>query len=502
MPVLHQTLDEWAARQPDALFAADAGRRVRYAEAQAATRRLAGALQAAGCRPGERVAVLSKNRIEVVLLYYAAARAGLTLVPLNTRLAPEEWASLLDDAQPRVVFVDTPFLSALDAGDTRCVAFDRSPGRESFDTWLSHAPGPDAPVDPERDVLQLYTSATTGRPKGAVLTHRAVCANIGQIGQAIATSPGEVSLVVAPLFHAAVVPSTLTPLARGGSVYLQAEFRPAEVVRALDEERIGFAVLVPAMLQACLADVPDLYPRRFQQLRLIYYGSSPIAEPTLRAAMQAFGCGFVQSYGMTEASQAVTFLTPEDHLVGLSQRPDLLMSAGKAAPDTQIAIGEAGEVLVRGPQLMRCYSRQPEATAAALRAGWLHTGDVGTLDQDGYLTIRDRLKDMIVSGGENVYPRAIEEVLVQHPAVAEAAVIGVPDARWGETVKAVIVPRAGSSPEAEDLIAFCRLHLGGFEVPRSVDVVEALPRNASGKVLKRVLRETYWAGQERRVAGA
>jgi fatty-acyl-CoA synthase len=353
-------------------------------------------------------------------------------------------------------------------------------------------------------VLQLYTSATTGQPKGAILSHRAVCANIDQIGQATAISPGEISLVVAPLFHAAVVPTTLTPLARGGSIYLQAEFRPAEVVRALDDERIGFAVLVPAMLHACLADVPDLRNKRFEALRLIYYGSSPIAEPTLRAAIQAFhpGGGFMQSYGMTEATQAVTFLTPEDHVRGLQSRPDLLLSAGKAAPDTEIAIGEAGEVLVRGPQLTRGYWRQPEATASALREGWLHTGDVGSLDQDGYLTIRDRLKDMIVSGGENVYPRAIEEVLAQHPAVAEAAVIGVPDPRWGETVKAVIVPRAGSSPNADDLIAFCRQHLGGFEVPRSVDVVEALPRNATGKVLKRVLRETYWTGHQRRVAGA
>jgi acyl-CoA synthetase (AMP-forming)/AMP-acid ligase II len=501
--VLHQSLDEWAARQPDALFAAEAGRRVTYAEAQAATRRLAGALQASGCEPGERVAVLSKNRIEVVLLYYAAARAGVTLVPLNTRLAAQEWAYLLADAQPRVIVIEPPFLTAV-KGLGRCVSLDPTPGCESFETWLAHAPGAEPPPDPERDVLQLYTSATTGRPKGAVLTHRAVCANVDQVGQAIATSPGEISLVVAPLFHAAVVPSTLTPLARGGSVYLQSEFRPAEVVRALHEERIGFAVLVPAMLQACLGDIADLDPRHFEHLRLIYYGSSPIAEPTLRAAIQAFnpGCGFIQSYGMTEATQAVTFLTPEDHRRGLSERPDLLLSAGKPAPDTEIAIGETGEVLVRGPQLMRCYWGQADATANALQDGWLHTGDVGTLDPDGYLTIRDRLKDMIVSGGENVYPRAIEEVLARHPSVADAAVIGVPDSRWGETVKAVVVPRAGSSPNPDDLVAFCRRHLGGFEVPRSVDIVDALPRNASGKVLKRVLREPYWAGQDRRVAGA
>ena len=507
--VLHQALDDWAARQPKALFAAEAGRQMRYAEAQAATRRLAAAFQQTGLTPGQRVAVLSKNRIEVVLLYYAVARAGLTLVPLNTRLAAEEWVYLLADAQPSVLFVDAPFVGPIDGLRTRlatrCVALDATPGWESFQSWLNNeAATSEVAVqpDPDRDLLQLYTSATTGRPKGAVLTHRAVCANIEQIGQAIATSPGEPSLVVAPLFHAAVVPSTLTPLARGGSIYLQAEFRPAEVVRALDEEQIGFAVLVPAMLQACLSDVPDLSMRRFEALRLIYYGSSPISEPTLRSAMRAFGCGFVQSYGMTEASQAVTFLTPEDHMRGLTGRPELLLSAGRAAPGTQIAIGDAGEVLVRGPQLMRCYWGQPDATSAALRDGWLHTGDLGTLDRDGYLTIRDRLKDMIVSGGENVYPRAIEDVLADHPAVAEAAVIGVPDARWGETVKAVIVPRAGCAVDADEVIAFCRHRLGGFEVPRSVELMDALPRNAAGKVLKRVLREAYWAGQQRGVAGA
>jgi acyl-CoA synthetase (AMP-forming)/AMP-acid ligase II len=523
--VLHDSLDLWAARNPDSQFAAGATRHMRYAEAREATRRLAAALQRTGLGPGERMAVLARNRLEVVLLYYAASRAGVTLVPLNTRLAEEEWAFILADARPRAVFVDGPFLEAMDrlrpglaASVERWVALDpggdRRPGWQPVEPWLAHQEdgavlaGP----DPDRDILQLYTSATTGRPKGAVLTQRALCANIAQIGQAIGFSPGERSLVVAPLFHAAVVPSTLAPLAQGGNVYIQAEFRPAEVVRALDEEQIGFAVLVPAMLQACLANVPDLANRRFQALRLVYYGSSPIAEPSLRAAIAAFGCGFMQSYGMTEATQAVTFLTPEEHLQGLQGRPDLLLSAGRAAPETAIAIvdpldrqqpvGVAGEVVVRGPQLMRGYWNQAQASAEALRGGWLHTGDIGTLDAEGYLTIRDRLKDMIVSGGENVYPRAIEEVLARHPQVAEAAVIGVPDTRWGETVKAVVVVRGGALPAEEEVIAFCRQHLGGFEVPRSVDFVPELPRNAAGKVLKRVLRDRYWAGRERQVAGA
>ena len=522
--VFHATLDRWATRQPRAPFAAEAGRAIDYAEARQASLRVAGALRRARVGPGERIAVLARNRLEVVLLYYAASRAGVCLVPLNTRLAPEEWAFILGHCRPRVLFVDSPFVDTVDGlrdvlGDAvqRCVALDpaaaRRPGWEAFEAWLSEPAelSDGVPPDPERDLLQLYTSATTGRPKGAVLAHRAVCANVRQISGGVGLQQSERSLVVAPLFHAAVVPSTLAPLAAGGSVYVQAEFRPAEVLRVLNEERITFAVLVPAMLQACLAGLSDQAATRFETLRLIYYGSSPIAEPTLRAAIGAFGCGFVQSYGMTEATQAVTFLTPEDHARGLRGWPELLVSAGRAAADTELRVvdpldqprapGEPGEVVVRGPQLMRGYWNQPEATADALRGGWLHTGDIGTLDADGYLTIRDRLKDMIVSGGENVYPRGVEDVLVRHPAVLEVAVIGVPDARWGETVKAVVALREGEGATEDEVIAFCRQYLGGFEVPRSVDFVDALPRNPAGKVLKRVLRERYWADQSRQIGG-
>jgi acyl-CoA synthetase (AMP-forming)/AMP-acid ligase II len=524
--VLHEVLDRRASEQADGHFAASADRVVRNAQAAHEVRRLASALHDAGVEPGERIAVLAPNGIEFVELIYAASRAGVALVPLNTRLATDEWTFIIDDAQPRVLFVADSFVDRIDAlrgslsnRAPRCVSIGaaaaRRPGWDAWPAWLDR---PSADVEhtgaatPDSDVLQLYTSATTGRPKGAQLPQRAVEANIVQISTACGFRPDERSLVVAPMFHAAVLPSTLAPLASGGNVFIQSEFRPAEVVRALETEQISFAVLVPAVLQACLSHDPELAAHRFGALRQIYYGSSPIAERTLRRALAAFGCGFVQSYGMTEASQAVTFLTPEDHLRGLDGQSELLLSAGRAAPETEIQIVDAfdaplppgvpGEVVVRGPQVMRGYWNQPSATADALSNGWLHTGDVGTLDAAGYLTIRDRLKDMIVSGGENVYPRAIEEVLARHPDVADVAVIGVPDARWGESVKAVVVARAGSMVDPGELIAFCRAHLGGFEVPRSIDLCDALPRNAAGKVLKRMLREPYWAEHERQVAGA
>jgi fatty-acyl-CoA synthase len=258
--------------------------------------------------------------------------------------------------------------------------------------------------------------------------------------------------------------------------------------------------------------VPDIAHRRYEDLRLISYAASPIAEQTLRRAIEVFQCDFRQGYGMTEATVSITSLLPSDHQRALSEKPALLLSAGRPLAGTEVRIvdaddnpvpnGTIGEIVARGPQLMKGYWNRPEATAETLRGGWLHTGDAGVMDEEGYIYIRDRIKDMIVSGGENVYPRVIEEVLFQHPAIAEAAVIGVPDERWGETVKAIVVLHQRMNATAEDIMDFCRGKLGGFERPRSVDFVAALPRNSLGKVLKRTLREPYWAGQQRRVAGA
>jgi fatty-acyl-CoA synthase len=381
------------------------------------------------------------------------------------------------------------------------VAEGGAAGWEPLEPWLTEGPAtpPDVAVDAADPLYQMYTSGTTGAPKGAVLSHAAVTANIVQVGLAHPVAAGERGLVALPMFHAAVIPTTFAVLGRGGSLVIHEAFDPERVVRALEQDRIAVATLVPAMLSACLDAAAG---RRFPQLRSIHYGAAPIAEGTLRGAVEAFGCSFVQSYGMTEAAQAVSFLSAADHERALASRPQLLLSAGRSAVGTALRIGEAGEILVRGPQLMSGYWRREEATAQALRDGWLHTGDAGRIDEEGYLFVEDRIKDMIVSGGENVYPRTVEEVLVAHPAVAEAAVIGVPDERWGETVKAVVVLRPDAVCGEAALLDFCRPRLGGFERPRSVDFVDVLPRTATGKVLKRVLREPYWAGRPRRVSGA
>jgi acyl-CoA synthetase (AMP-forming)/AMP-acid ligase II len=519
---LHDFLDYWARESPQAEFAATGGGSLSYGAAASVANRVASRLVALGCRKGSRVAVLARNTAWYPVLYFAAAKAGVVLLPVNWRLTASEWLGILNDGEPSVLIVGREQLTGAEEirGELKSVEHFVAEGGgdlggwEPLELWLSDGPAvaPEVEISPDDALYQMYTSGTTGAPKGAVLSHAAVTSNVLQVALAHPVSPGERGLVVVPLFHASVIPAAFAVLCRGGSVFVLDAFDPEHVVRVLERERISVATLVPAMLHACLVTVEDVAERRYESLRSIYYGASSIAEETLRWAIGAFRCGFVQSYGMTEAAQALTFLTAADHQVALDTRPELLLSAGRPAAGTTLRVvdaadgatvtGGSGEIVARGPQLMSGYWQRPAETAQTLRDGWLHTGDVGRLDEDGYLFVEDRIKDMIVSGGENVYPRIVEQVLLQHPDIAEAAVIGVPDERWGETVKAVVAARPGSVCAEEEILAFCRPRLAGFERPRSVDVVDALPRTATGKVLKRVLREPYWVGRERRVSGA
>ncbi|MEE2676996.1 MAG: long-chain-fatty-acid--CoA ligase [Myxococcota bacterium] len=515
---LHDTLDYRAREHGDVDFAVQGERRVAYGEAVVHANRLANALIAEGLAPGDRVAYLSKNSIEHALFYYACSKAGVVPVPLNYRLAPPEWEFILNDSGAKLLVAQPEFAQALEAvrgelgGVKHFLAVNgEAPGWGAYEDFLASGSDetPDREIAAEADVYQMYTSGTTGRPKGAVIQHRALAAQLYQGAMAFGGQPGDRSLVVAPLYHAAAALVTFSTVQMGGSLYIQGEFVPADTVRALSEERIRMALLVPAMIQFCLVAVPDVAERRYDDLEVMIYGASPIAEQTLRQALEVFQCDFIQGYGMTETTAAATYLFPGDHRAALAGRPELLLSAGRPLVGTEVRIvdeqdrpvptGSIGEVAIRGPQLMRGYWNRPEASEESLRGGWMHTGDAGSLDEAGYLYIQDRVKDMIVSGGENVYPREIEDVLFQHPAVADAAVIGVPDSEWGETIKAILVLKAGEEVSAEEILAFCRERLGGFKQPRSVDFIEALPRNPSGKVLKKDLREPYWQGHDRRV---
>jgi acyl-CoA synthetase (AMP-forming)/AMP-acid ligase II len=519
---LHDFLDYRAREHPDIDFAVLGDRRMTYAEADAEANRLANAFMSAGLQIGDRVALLSKNSIEYPLLFYAASKAGVVPVPLNYRMAAPEWVYMINDAQAKMLIASAAYVSIVDGFRSelktveRFIAIDSDGGEgwADFRGWIADQPSvpPDRVITDDDDVYQMYTSGTTGHPKGAVLTHGAVTSQFTQIAMVYSGTPGERNLIVAPLYHAAAAITALATVCLGGCLYIQEDFNPIEVVRALSEEHIVRTTLVPAMIQACLVFVPDVAERRYDDLRRVSYGASPIAEETLRRAVAAFKCEFVQAYGMTETTAVATYLLPADHERALADKPELLLSAGRPLVGTEVRVvdendnplpnGTIGEIVVRGPQLMRGYWNLPDESAETLRGGWMHTGDAGVLDDEGYVYIQDRVKDMIVSGAENVYPRVVEDVLFKHPAVADAAVIGVPDEQWGETVKAIVVLREGANATEEEIMDFCRDKLGGYERPRSVDFIRELPRNPSGKVLKRQLREPYWAGRKRRVAGA
>jgi acyl-CoA synthetase (AMP-forming)/AMP-acid ligase II len=519
--VISHYLDQLAATRPESEFAIQGERHVNTAEIASSANRLAHALIANDVCPGERIAILSKNSIEYVALFFGVLKAAAVTVPLNFRLAVPEWKFILNDSETVVLFASPEHTEAVDSIRAELprirrfvIIGDAAPG--GWEAWPELLQGrPDTPpaihLENNGDALQLYTSGTTGSPKGAVLTHSGWSALTCGIDPLMRVAADERMLLALPMFHIFGAALTFNNARWGSCLYIIDEFDAASVVRALDEQHIGVAPLVPAMIQACLAPAAGASGRKFQDLRLIVYGASPISEATLRRAAEAFRCAFLQLYGMTEFSP-ISGLTELDHVRALADKPELLLSAGRAAPGIEMRVadpsGEAaapgvtGEILVRGACMMRGYWKQPLATSETIRDGWMRTGDAGYADDEGYLYIQDRVKDMIVSGGENIYPREVEEALCAMPEIAEVAVIGVPDERWGESVKAFVALRPNAAVTENQVIEFCRTQLAGYKRPRSVDFVEALPRNASGKVLKRELRDRYWKGQARRVGGS
>jgi acyl-CoA synthetase (AMP-forming)/AMP-acid ligase II len=489
-------------------------RETSLAELDRQSNRIANALLSSGVRPGDRIAVLSRNHDGWYPLFFGAARARACLTPINCRLAAGEIAFILGDAAPKYLFVGEDFLDLalaavadLDNPPRLVALYGAHPGIEALDGWIGDATATrpaDAP-QPGDDVLQLYTSGTTGRPKGVVLVnsnYRRFLEIATEI-EGFAYGEGETVMIVMPLFHVAGANVGFSGLAQGGRLLLVKDFSPAEAIRMLSEEKVAHAFLAPAMIQMMLQQ-PGVEQGDYSHLRSIAYGASPIAEDVLRRARATFGCDFVQFYGMTESAGGGSYLPPNAH-----DLPGKLTSCGKPWPQTEMAIldgagrplgdGEIGEIAIRGGIVMKEYWNRPEATAETVVDGWLHTGDVGYRDADGYYFVHDRIKDMIVSGGENIYPAEVESAIMGCPGVADVAVIGVPDDKWGEAVKALIVSAPGERPEAADIIAWTRERIAGYKAPKSVDFIEALPRNPSGKVLRRELREPYWEGRDRAV---
>ncbi len=484
-----------------------------FAEFDRRSNRVAQALLAADVGPQARIGFLGKNSDRYFELLFGVAKANAVLVGVNWRLAVPEIEYILKDAGASVVFVGAEYYEVMAEVATRCPSITRIVALDgehahwpAFDAWRDAAPAtdPDLPCRADDDVMQLYTSGTTGHPKGVQITngnYRALWRSSEDARWGLFDA-GKVTLTCMPVFHVAGCNMGVFALAQGSTNLILKDVDPVRILDFVPRYGVSYALFVPALI-LMLTQLPQAATTDFSTLEKLFYGASPINEALLANAQRLFGCQFFGLYGLTETTGGGTCLMPEDHAAGLLRscgRPypgvELRVVDGNGAP---VPAGEVGEVVIRHAIVMKGYWNRPDATREAIRDGWFHTGDAGYLDAEGYLYIHDRVKDMVVSGGENVYPAEVENALFGHPAIADVAVIGVPDERWGEAVKAVVVLKPGASASAEELIAFARERIAGFKVPKSVDFVAALPRNPSGKILRRELREPFWRGRSRNV---
>ena len=505
-----------AAETPDATAYVLGDRTMTFGELDERSNRVARGLRAAGIGPGDRVVFLDKNCLEYFEVLFGAAKIGAVLVAVNWRLAPSEAAFIVNDSAAKVLVVGeelTGLLAGFEADltfTTKILVIGDHDRHASYDPWVAEQDPTDPGVTagPDDVAFQYYSSGTTGLPKGVMLTNGATFAGLAASKDLLGFDDTSVSMAVMPQFHVAGGFWGLVPFWIGRPSILQREVDPVGIVDLIAEHRVTHTVFVPALLQV-LNMVPGIADADLSSMRCVVYGASPISEEVLVASLRTFGCDFLQAYGMTETSGGCVYLLPEDHDPDGPNR-HRLRAAGLPAPGTELRIagpelepvpvGEVGEVLIRTAQNMCGYWNQPEETARTLLPdGWLRTGDAGYLDADGYLYIHDRVKDMIISGGENVYPAEVENRLMAHPEVADVAVIGVPDDKWGETPKALVVRTPDATLTETDLIAFAREGLAHYKCPTTVEWRDELPRNPSGKLLKNSLREPYWEGRERRV---
>ena len=476
--------------------------RLTYAETWSRCRRLAGALTQLAVQSGERVAILAWNSHQYLEVYMAVPASGRVVVPLNTRHAEPELLYALGDAGARVLITDRE-PGALATTVERVI---RLP--DDYEALLAQAPEAELGVDVTEDSLAglFYTGGTTGASKGVMLSHRNLLANTTNWLIAAQQGPEDTYLVMAPLFHAAGSLAVLATVWTGGRQVLLPAFDPGAALNLIAAEQVTVTLGVPTMI-AAMAEEQLVRPRQVGSLRSLSHGGSPIATEVVRRARAAFpSTELVHAYGTTETAPLATLLRHEEQRI----ESDVARSCGQAVAGVDVRVfgpdghamppGEVGEVVVRGPNVMQGYWHKPEQTAEVLRNGWYYTGDLGSMNDQGYIFLVDRAKDMIISGGENVYSTEVEEVLYQHPAVLEAAVFGVPDKHWGEAVHAVVVPRAGHEVDAATLIAFCHKHIAGYKVPKQVDLRrDPLPKSGPGKVLKRELRAPFWAGHRAQI---
>jgi acyl-CoA synthetase (AMP-forming)/AMP-acid ligase II len=517
---LTQGLHRAVQQQPERVAVRFGTRQRTFRQLADRVARLAGALQKMGMRTGDRVAMLSLNSDRYLEYQMAVPWGGGVLNPCNTRWSAAEILYALDDSGSSILLVDKTFRDLVrqlrhDSRALREVVYcgdgDPPAGMHGFEALVNE-------TEPVPDVLRrgedlagiFYTGGTTGFPKGVMLSYINLCSSgLALLAEGLA-GPDGTYLHCAPMFHLADMGIAMPHWMAGNTHSIVPAFAPELVLDTLARDRVTHLLLVPTMIQM-LVDHPAMKaPRDLSTLQMIVYGASPISVAVLERAIAALpGVGFVQAYGMTELSPVATLSPAWCHTAAGRERGKL-QSAGRACYGTEVRIVDAegtevplstvGEVVVRGPNVMQGYWNKPELTAAAVRNGWMHTGDGAYMDDDGFIFIADRLKDMIISGGENVFSVEVENAMSQHPAVAACAVIGIPSERWGESVHAVVVLRPGEDIGAEALIAHCKSLIAGYKCPRSVDFMTALPLSGAGKVLKTKLREPFWKGRARSVA--
>lgn len=496
----------YARTTPSAPALLDAHGTITWAELDARTNRIAQALARLGVVAGDRVSILGKNSTRHLEVLFGANKLDAALLPLNWRLAVPELAAVIEDGTPKVLIADREYADTAakiaPACATRCrvVLFDAdAPGSAELDRLLDAAPAQDPGVDvnPWHTCILMYTSGTTGRPKGVQQAHQGhlylrLCEHLEPSFQYRASDR---TLTVMPLFHAMGLSLSLQALYNGASVAVYAMPDPVALAHLIAKVRPTVLPLVPTAIQM-LVEHPQTADVDLSSLRLVVYAGSSITVPVLQRAMSRLGCEFIQFYGATETCSGVTFLRPDDHRRGDAERlkscgaPLPLIDIRVAGPDgAELPVGQVGELLIRSPSLTTGYHGQPETTAAAMQGGWYHSGDAGRRDEEGLFYIVDRVKDMIVSGGENVYSTEVEQALQRLPAVQACAAVGLPDPRWGERVVAAVIRGTGAALTEADVIAHCRTLIAGYKVPKQVVFVDALPMTPSGKVMKRALRE-------------
>ncbi|GAA3810608.1 long-chain fatty acid--CoA ligase [Sphaerisporangium flaviroseum] len=492
----NQGLGSWPGRRarmtPERVALSHGGREWTYGELHERVNRLASALRGLGVRHGDRVAFLGLNHPALVETFFAAGALGAVFVPLNTRLTAPELSYIVGDAGASVLLCGAEHA---EIGAALPVARRVSVATEYEDLLAAgDAQSLDEPVGSDEPCLIMYTSGTTGRPKGAVLSHANLTWNTVNLLVDVELAHDEVTLISAPLFHIAALAQTLVPtVLKGGKAILLPSFDVDQVIDLIESERVTLMFGVPAMFNF-LAQSPRWREADLSSLRNLLCGGAPVPEPLIHT-YQELGLTFLQGYGMTETSPGALFLAAEHSVrkAGTAGVPCFFSDVRLVTADgTDAAPGEPGEVVVEGPNVMMGYWGRPEETASVVSPdGWFHSGDIAVADEDGYIRIVDRVKDVIISGGENIYPAEVESVLYGHPAVAECAVIGVPDEKWGEVGKALVVLRPGVPAEPDDVLGHLSGRLANYKIPKQVEFVPALPRNGSGKVLKARLRSLY-----------